>query len=143
VNVLVFCGRFSGQINVTDLFSRLLLGIAYTGIVPKSFYTQPHTGEEHFDGMPVEFVAGVIAATAAAERSGFDTYHVVNPHWNDGVSLDKIADWVESAAGFSVSLHTACITSVVCRTRSGNCNGVLTECVLVTTAQAQHQSYTS
>lgn len=47
--------------------------------------------------------AGVIAATTAAERSGFDTYHVVNPHWNDGISLDRIVDWVESA-GYPVSL---------------------------------------
>ena len=46
--------------------------------------------------------AGVIAATTAAERSGFDTFHVVNPHYTDGVSLDRIVDWVESA-GYPVS----------------------------------------
>lgn len=46
--------------------------------------------------------AGVIAATTANERTGFDTYHVVNPHWTDGVSLDRIVDWVESA-GYPVS----------------------------------------
>lgn len=44
----------------------------------------------------------MIAATTAAERSGFDTFHVVNPHYTDGVSLDRIVDWVESA-GYPVS----------------------------------------
>ncbi len=54
--------------------------------------------------MMCEFArAGVISATTAAERSGFDTYHVVNPHWSDGVSLDRIVDWAESA-GYPVSL---------------------------------------
>ncbi|BDA50881.1 Carboxylic acid reductase [Coccomyxa sp. Obi] len=93
---------YLGQINPTDFFTRLLCGIAYTGIAPESFYTLPHGPEEHFDGMPIDFVSGVIAATTANERTGFDTYHVVNPHWTDGVSLDRIVDWVESA-GYPVS----------------------------------------
>jgi thioester reductase-like protein len=96
-------GRFLGQINTSDFFTRLLCGIAYTGLAPQSFYKLPHGPGEHFDGMPIDFVAGVIAATTAAERSGFSNYHVVNPHWNDGISLDRIVDWVESA-GYKVSL---------------------------------------
>jgi fatty acid CoA ligase FadD9 len=89
--------RYLGQINTTDFFTRLLCGIHYTGIAPATFYTLPHGPEEHFDGMPIDFVAGVIAATASAERNGFGTYHVVNPHWDDGISLDRIVDWVASA----------------------------------------------
>ena len=92
--------RYVGQINTTDFFTRLLCGILYSGIAPQTFYTAPH-GEEHFDGMPIDFVSGVIAATASAERAGFGTYHVVNPHWQDGVSLDRIVDWVQSA-GYKV-----------------------------------------
>ena len=50
---------YLGQINPTDFFTRLLCGIAYTGIAPQSFYTLPHGPEEHFDGMPIDFVSGV------------------------------------------------------------------------------------
>ena len=49
---------YLGQINPTDFFTRLLCGIAYTGIAPQSFYTLPHGPEEHFDGMPIDFVSG-------------------------------------------------------------------------------------
>lgn len=49
---------YLGQINPTDFFTRLLCGIAYTGIAPESFYTLPHGPEEHFDGMPIDFVSG-------------------------------------------------------------------------------------
>lgn len=101
------CCRYAGQINTTDFFTRLLCGILYTGIAPRTFYTAPY-GEEHFDGMPIDFVSGVIAATASAERGGFGTYHVVNPHWHDGVSLDRIVDWVQSA-GYKVGVKAAAI----------------------------------
>lgn len=50
--------QYLGQINPTDFFTRLLCGIAYTGIAPESFYTLPHGPEEHFDGMPIDFVSG-------------------------------------------------------------------------------------
>lgn len=73
--------RFLGQINPTDFFTRLLCSIVYTGLAPKSFYALPHGTEEHFDGLPVDFVSSIISAAALAERSGISTYHVVNPHW--------------------------------------------------------------
>ena len=95
------CGRYEGQINTTDFFTRLLCGIAYTGIAPQSFYTSPNGTRPHFDGTPVDVVSGVIAATVAHERSGFATYHVVNPHYKDGVSLDTIAAWL-ACAGIKV-----------------------------------------
>ena len=91
------CGRYEGQINTTDFFTRLLCGIAYTGIAPESFYTSPNGTRPHFDGTPVDVVSGVIAATVAHERSGFATYHVVNPHYKDGICLDTIAAWLASA----------------------------------------------
>ena len=84
--------------NPTDFFTRLLAGITYTGVAPRSFYGQQTAGSKaHFNGMPVDFVAAVIAATAAAGRAGLGTYHVVNPHYNDGISLDTVVDWVQSA----------------------------------------------
>lgn len=46
---------------------------------------------------PVEFVAGGIAGVLSHHRSGIGAYHVVNPHWGDGVSLDAIISWVAEA----------------------------------------------
>ena len=89
--------RYLGQINATDFFTRLLCGVAYTGIAPPSFYTAPNGSRPHFDGTPVDVVAGVIAGTVTHERSGLATYHVVNPHYSDGVSLDSIVSWLASA----------------------------------------------
>ena len=48
---------------------------------------------------PVEFVAGGIAGVLSHHRSGIDAYHVVNPHWSDGLSLDAIVSWVAQARG--------------------------------------------
>lgn len=75
--------RFVGQINPTDFFTRLLCSIVYTGLAPQTFYAEPRGNEEHFDGLPVDFVSKIITTTALAERSGISTYHVVNPHWSD------------------------------------------------------------
>ena len=95
--------RYLGQINTTDFFTRLLCGIAYTGIAPQSFYEATNGSRSHFDGTPVDVVSGVIAATIADKRSGFATYHVVNPHYSDGVSLDSIVGWL-ATAGIKVCL---------------------------------------
>lgn len=98
-------GRYTGQINTTDFFTRLLCGIAYTGLAPESFYTSANGTRPHFDGTSVDVVSGVIASTVAHERSGFATYHVVNPHYLDGISLDTIAAWLASA-GIKVGFVT-------------------------------------
>ena len=94
--------RFSGQLNRTDFFPRFLFGIASTGLAPGSFYGLPHGPDEHFDGTPVDVAAAAIVGLASNERAGFDTYHVVNDHWHDGISLDRVVDWI-SSAGIQVS----------------------------------------
>ncbi len=43
--------RYTGQINRTDFFTRLLAGISYTGLAPASFYKDPSGPDRHFDGM--------------------------------------------------------------------------------------------
>ncbi|WP_437306415.1 thioester reductase domain-containing protein [Sorangium sp. So ce388] len=102
--------RYRGQLNVPDFFTRLLYGILYTALAPRSFYegVRPdHAG--HYDGLPVEIVARSIAAVAVdrqrgpadeadeGQRAPHATYHVVNPHWDDGISLDVIVAWVRSS----------------------------------------------
>ena len=46
---------------------------------------------------PVDFVAEGIAGVASAQRTGCGLYHVVNPHWEDNVSLDSFLDWIQNA----------------------------------------------
>ena len=48
---------------------------------------------------PIDFVAAGITGVLSHHRSGFDAYHVVNPHWDDGVSLDAIVGWVDEDRG--------------------------------------------
>ena len=45
----------------------------------------------------MDFVAEGIAGVASAQRRGCGLYHVVNPHWEDNVSLDSFLDWIKNA----------------------------------------------
>ena len=89
---------YAGQVNATDFLTRLFMGVVTTGLAPRSFFQAARSGS-HFDGLPVDFVARAITSVSlAAHRSpGHATYHVVNPHWDDGVSLDLMVDWIEAA----------------------------------------------
>lgn len=87
--------RWTGQLNVPDTFTRLLLSLAATGIAPESFYAGAEAGgrpRAHYDGLPGDFVAAAVAALGF-RTAGFRTFNVVNPH-DDGVSLDTVVDWL-------------------------------------------------
>jgi fatty acid CoA ligase FadD9 len=91
--------RFAGQLNVSDLFTRLMLSLVATGLAPHSFYEYDggrHRPRAHYDGLPVDFVAEAIATLGANATDGFHTYNVVNPH-DDGISLDQFVDWLIAA----------------------------------------------
>jgi fatty acid CoA ligase FadD9 len=92
---------YLGQLNVGDFLTRLLFSVVVTGVAPRSFYAGD-ASREHFDGLPVDFVAGSIAAIGSSWLPGFTTYHVVNARWDDGVSLDRLVDWATSA-GYPVT----------------------------------------
>ncbi|WP_193044345.1 carboxylic acid reductase [Mycolicibacterium baixiangningiae] len=90
---------YAGQLNVPDMFTRLMLSVAATGIAPNSFYELDAGGSRqraHFDGLPVEFIADAISTIGAAAQEGFETYHVMNPH-DDAISLDTFVDWLIEA----------------------------------------------
>lgn len=92
--------RFAGQLNAPDAFIRLLASLLMTGIAPKSFYWLDSEGDRqpaHYDGMPVDFVAGAMQQIGEHSTSGFQTYNVVNANYDDGVSLDTITDWMIGA----------------------------------------------
>ena len=91
--------RYAGQLNVSDLFTRLMLSLVATGIAPRSFYEfdgHGHGARAHYDGLPVDFIAEAITTLGANATDGFHTYNVVNPH-DDGISLDQFVDWLIAA----------------------------------------------
>ncbi|MEV0079946.1 carboxylic acid reductase [Nocardia neocaledoniensis] len=85
-----------GQLNVPDVFTRLLLSVLATGLAPMSFYRIDSQGKRqraHYDGLPADFVAAAITELGSAATTGYRTYDVVNPH-DDGISLDVFVDWL-------------------------------------------------
>lgn len=91
--------RYAGQLNVPDMFTRLVYSLLVTGLAPRSFYETGPSGQRarsHYDGLPVDFVAEAITALATAAGPGFRSYDVMNPH-DDGVSLDVFVDWMIDA----------------------------------------------
>ncbi len=88
--------RFAGQVNIPDAFTRLVISLLSTGIAPRTFYADDGSGgrpRAHYDGLPADFVAEAITAIGGANRDGFHSYDVMNPH-DDGISLDVIVDWL-------------------------------------------------
>ncbi|MDT5007002.1 MAG: fatty acid CoA ligase FadD9 [Mycobacterium sp.] len=94
---------YAGQLNLPDMFTRMMLSLVATGIAPDSFYELDEGGHRqraHYDGLPVEFIAEAISTLGAGVVDGFETYHVMNPY-DDGVGLDEFVDWL-IAAGYPV-----------------------------------------
>ncbi|MEU7144110.1 carboxylic acid reductase [Nocardia sp. NPDC046473] len=88
--------RYAGQLNVPDVFTRLILSLVATGIAPYSFYRTDAEGNRqraHYDGLPADFTAEAITTLGIKATDGFQTYDVLNPH-DDGISLDEFVDWL-------------------------------------------------
>ncbi|MFI5778662.1 carboxylic acid reductase [Nocardia sp. NPDC051570] len=90
---------YAGQLNVPDIFTRLMLSVLATGLAPKSFYQLDSTGDRqraHYDGLPVDFTAEAITTLGAQVTPEFETFDVMNPH-DDGISQDEFVDWLIEA----------------------------------------------
>jgi fatty acid CoA ligase FadD9 len=96
---------YAGQLNLPDMFTRLMLSLVATGIAPGSFYELPEDQADgnrqraHYDGLPVEFIAAAISTLGTQvpeSRDGYRTYHVMNPY-DDGIGLDEYVDWLNDA----------------------------------------------
>jgi glycopeptidolipid biosynthesis protein len=93
---------YVGQLNMSDMVTRMVLSLVATGIAPGSFFQLDAEGNRqraHFDGLPVDFVAEAIATLGAqvgTSVAGFQTYHVMNPH-DDGIGPDEYVDWLIEA----------------------------------------------
>jgi thioester reductase-like protein len=102
-DVILADPTYTGQLNVSDTITRMVLSLVATGLAPNSFFKLDADGKRqraHFDGLPVDFIAEAIATLGAqAGRSsapGFQTYHVMNPH-DDGIGPDEYVDWLIDA----------------------------------------------
>jgi fatty acid CoA ligase FadD9 len=90
---------YAGQLNVPDMFTRMMLSLVATGIAPGSFYELDADGNRqrsHYDGLPVEFIAEAISTLGAQNldsKASFQTYHVMNPY-DDGIGMDEFVDWL-------------------------------------------------
>jgi fatty acid CoA ligase FadD9 len=90
---------YSGQLNLPDMFTRMMFSLVATGIAPGSFYELGVDGTRqraHYDGLPVEFIAEAISTLGVHVTDGFETYHVMNPY-DDGLGLDEFVDWLIEA----------------------------------------------
>ncbi|MGK2879901.1 MAG: carboxylic acid reductase [Mycobacterium sp.] len=90
---------YGGQLNLPDMFTRLMLSLVATGVAPGSFYERGAEGSRkraHYDGLPVEFIADAISTLGERVIDGFETYHVMNPY-DDGIGLDEFVDWLIEA----------------------------------------------
>lgn len=95
--------RYTGQLNVPDSFTRLVLSLIATGIAPGSFYRGGDAHRRpraHYDGLPADFVAAAVTALGT-DGPGYRTFNVVNPH-DDGISLDTVVDWLADAG---IAIH--------------------------------------
>ncbi len=97
---------YQGQLNVPDMFTRMMFSLVATGIAPGSFYCLDSDGNRqraHYDGLPVEFIAEAVSTLGARTVDGFATYHVMNPH-DDGIGLDEFVDWLIDAGNAVVRI---------------------------------------
>lgn len=94
--------QYAKQLNVQDIFARLLYSIVITELAPRSFYRlDPSRPKAHYDGLPVDFVAATIVGISVASHSDVRTFNVRNHNITDGISLDTFVDWIE-AAGYAI-----------------------------------------
>ncbi|CAK7233773.1 putative NRPS-like protein biosynthetic cluster [Sporothrix bragantina] len=101
-NMILAHSKYHGQVNVPDMFTRLLGSIVNTGLAPVSFYKQEADGKRavtHYDGLPVDFVAKMHRqiGDSPSPSGGFRIYNTVNLHFDDGISYDTYVDWIQSA----------------------------------------------
>jgi fatty acid CoA ligase FadD9 len=91
--------RYVGQINVPDMFTRLLFSLIATGVAPATFYAQDLSNgrpEGRYDGLAVDFLADAVTAIGAEHRKGFQSYNL-SGGIEVGASLDRIVDWLVGA----------------------------------------------
>jgi fatty acid CoA ligase FadD9 len=91
--------EYVGQLNLPDVFTRLMFSVTATRLAPASFYELDNAGHRqraHYDGLPVDFVAEAVTALHTQQETRYLTYQVANPY-DDGTGLDEYVDWIADA----------------------------------------------
>lgn len=87
---------YAAQLNVPDMFTRLIYSLVTLGIAPGSFYASHANGERpraRYDGTPVDSLAQAITAIGLRDLPGFQSYNLAGGGESD-VSLDTFVDWL-------------------------------------------------
>ena len=90
---------YTGLINVSDTFTRLLLSVALTGQAPFSFYKLDGSGKRqkaHYEGLAGDVVAAAVIAVSRLDHNELCNFNVSNFNMDDGCSLDTFIDAIES-----------------------------------------------
>src|SRR5271168_5040559 len=91
---------YAGQLNVPDMFTRMILSLVATGIAPGSFYELDANGNRQrvytHNGLPVEFIAEAISTLGTQSGDSFQTYHAMTPD-DGGVGFDEFVAWLIDA----------------------------------------------
>jgi fatty acid CoA ligase FadD9 len=91
--------RYAGQLNVPDMFTRMIFSLAVTGVAPATFYAQNLSGgrpKARYEGHTVDFLADAITAIDAADAPGFNSYNLAVPQ-DESASFDDFVDWMIEA----------------------------------------------
>lgn len=91
--------RYKGQLNVPDMFTRLLYSLAVTGVAPATFYAQDLSAGRplgRYEGFAADFLADAITAIGARDAQGFHSYNLSSPY-AESVGLDHFVDWLIEA----------------------------------------------
>lgn len=85
--------QYATELNITDVFTRLLLSIINTKIAPQSFYQSNSHHSPHYNGLAVDSVVSSIIKLSKNNDNQRLIFNMVNPQ-NDKVSLDTIIEWL-------------------------------------------------
>ncbi len=91
--------RYLGQLNVPDMFTRMLYSLAVTGVAPATFYAQELDGKRpkaRYEGFAVDFIADAVTAIGADGLDGFRSYNLSSPY-DDSIAMDEFVDWMIEA----------------------------------------------
>lgn len=88
--------RHAGQLNVPDMFSRLLYSLAATGVAPATFYAEDLSQGRpagKYEGIAVDYLAEAITAIGLKGQPGYHSYNLASAD-PASVSLDDFVDWM-------------------------------------------------
>jgi len=97
-------GDMAGQINLEDVFTRILYSIIKTGLAPKSFYESNPNGTRAlvpYAGLPVDVVAATVVGAGKYFTDASTVFCIDNAYTDLENSLDAFVDWIIDA-GYEV-----------------------------------------